>query len=299
MKKKIILLIFFLIFIIIEGSIIFTAKEQTEEKEDFYSQLNRAVIRLEHSEKIEKEGANQIININKSDGTAFFVRSGGDLFVVTARHVVETSYNLHARVQCKNIKTGNNEVILLKLERKRWVFHPQDRSDDTRYVDVTAMKIPWIKDREIKAFRYELPNSENASQNQLPGKDPLPPTSILIFGFPLNIGFELIEQKPLGRLGIISMVAGNKFLKLDNKFIEEKAILIDSKIFPGNSGSPVIKQLFPLTPEIQLLGLVIAQNMQLDYAIIEPVSRIRETIDLAKKESKEDMDCWFQLNLNK
>lgn len=273
------------------------AKEKTEEKEDLYTQLNRAVIRLEHSEKIEKEGSGKTIDINKPNGTAFFVRGKDDLFVVTARHVVENDYDLHARVQCKNRLTGDNELILLKLQRDKWNFHQKDESNDTNYVDVAVMKIPWIKDRDINVFRYELPKSENASRNQLPNKDPLPPTSILIFGFPLDIGFELSEQKPLGRLGIISMVTGKKFLKMENgKFVEEKAILIDTKMFPGNSGSPVIKQLLPLASEIQLLGLVIAQNMQMNYAIIEPVSRIRETIDLAKKESKEDIDCWSLLN---
>lgn len=301
--KKIIFFILLLLFII-EISFICLAKEQTEDKEGFYSQLNRAIIRLEHNEKILKEGSNQIIEISKPDGTAFFVLSEGYLFVVTARHVVERDYNLHARVQCKNRITGNNEVILLTLKRERWVFHPQDESNDTRYVDVAAMKIGWIPDRDIKAFQYELPNTEEANQNQLPFEDPLPPDSILIFGFPSDIGFELMEQKPLARLGIISMVTRSKFLKLDNKFIEEKAILIDSKISPGNSGSPVIRQLLPsalrqLLPSaqgIQLLGLVIAQNMQMDYAIIEPVSRIRETINLAKKSSNEDIECWSQLN---
>lgn len=294
MKKKIIL--FILLVIIIEMSIISVAKGQTEETESFYLQLNRAVIRLEHSEEILKEGSDKIINISKPDGTAFFVLSEDYLFVVTARHVVEKDYNLHARVQCKNRITGNNEVILLTLKRERWIFHPQGESNDTRYVDVAAMKIGWIKDRDIKAFRYELPNTEEANQNQFPFEDPLPPDSILIFGFPSDIGFELMEQKPLARLGIISMATRSKFLKLDNKFIEEKAILIDSKISPGNSGSPVIKQLLPSAPEIQLLGLVIAQNMQMDYAIIEPVSRIRETIDLAKKSSNEYIDFWFPLN---
>jgi len=298
MKKKIILLIFFLIFIIIEGSIIFTAKEQTEEQEDFYSQLNRAVIRLEHSEKIKKEGADQIININKPDGTAFFVRSGGDLFVVTARHVVEKDYNLHARVQCKNRITGNNEVISLTLKREWWIFHSQDKSNDTNYVDVAAIKIPWIRDRDIRAFRYELPNSKESEQNQLPFEDPLPPISILIFGFPSYIGFELQEQKPMGRLGIISMVSEKKFLKMANgKFAEERVILIDSKMFPGNSGSPVINQPLPfIAPKIKLLGLVIATNEKMDYAVIEPISRIRETIEIAKKESIEDMLCWSTLN---
>ena len=273
------------------------AKEKTEEKEDLYTQLNRAVIRLEHSEKIEKEGSGKTIDINKPNGTAFFVRGKDDFFVVTARHVVENDYDLHARIQCKNRLTGDNELILLKLQRDKWNFHQKDESNDTNYVDVAVMKIPWIKDRDINVFRYELPKSKNASRNQLPDKDPLPPTSILIFGFPLDIGFELSEQKPLGRLGIISMVTGKKFLKMENdKFVEEKAILIDTKMFPGNSGSPVIRQLLPLASKIQLLGLVIAQNMQMNYAIIEPVSRIRETINLAKKSSNEDIDFWFPLN---
>jgi hypothetical protein len=293
--KKIILIIFFFI-IIIGGNIVCIAKEQTEEKEGLYSQLNRAVIRLEHSEKIIEKDSNQIININKPDGTAFFIRSENDLFIVTARHVVENDYDLYARVQCKNIITSNNEVILLKLERKRWVFHPQGMSDDTRYVDVAIMKISWIKDREIKAFRYELPNSENSDKNQLPFEDPLPPDNILIFGFPLDIGFELIEQKPLGRLGMISMVVGSKFLKINNKFVEEKAILIDAKMFPGNSGSPVINQPSLLQPKIILLGLVIATNEFMDYGVIEPVSRIRETIEIAKKETIEDINFWFTLN---
>jgi len=276
-------------------SFICFAKAQTEKKEDFYSQLCRGIIRLEHNEEIKEKSSNKITNITRPDGTAFFVRSGDDLFVVTARHVVEKEYDLHARVQCKNRITGDNEVILLKLKRDKWVFHPEDESIDTNYVDVAVMKIGWIPDRGIKHFRYELPNTEEANQNQLPFEDPLPPDSILVFGFPLDIGFKLSEQKPLGRLGIVSMVTGNKFLKINNKFAEEKAMIIDAKMFPGNSGSPIIIQLSLLQSEIKLLGLVIAMNENMDYGVIEPVSRIRETIEIAKKEPK-NMDCWFLLN---
>jgi S1-C subfamily serine protease len=271
------------------------AKAQTEKKEDFYSQLCRGIIRLEHSEEIKEKSSNKITNITRPNGTAFFVRSGDDLFVVTARHVVEKEYDLHARVQCKNRITGDNEVILLKLKRDKWVFHPEDESIDTNYVDVAVMKISWIPDRGTKMFRYELPNTEEANKNQLPFEDPLPPDSILIFGFPLDIGFKLSEQKPLGRLGIVSMVTGNKFLKINNKFAEEKAMIIDAKMFPGNSGSPVINQLSLLQVEIKLLGLVIATNENLDFGIIEPVSRIRETIEIAK-ESPKNIDCWFLIN---
>jgi len=292
--KKFIFFNLILLFMIMLSFICF-AKAQTEKKEDFYSQLCRGIIRLEHNEEIKEKSSNKITNITRPDGTAFFVRSGDDLFVVTARHVVEKEYDLHARVQCKNRITGDNEVILLKLKRDKWVFHPEDESIDTNYVDVAVMKIGWIPDRGIKHFRYELPNTEEANQNQLPFEDPLPPDSILVFGFPLDIGFKLSEQKPLGRLGIVSMVTGNKFLKINNKFAEEKAMIIDAKMFPGNSGSPIIIQLSLLQSEIKLLGLVIAMNENMDYGVIEPVSRIRETIEIAKKEPK-NMDCWFLLN---
>ncbi len=290
--KKIVFFILLLIFVI-KISFICLAIEQTEKKEDFYSQLCRGIIRLEHNEEIKEKSSNKITNITRPDGTAFFVRSGDDLFVVTARHVVEKEYDLHARVQCKNRITGDNEVILLKLKRDKWVFHPEDESIDTNYVDVAVMKIGWIPDRGIKHFRYELPNTEEANQNQLPFEDPLPPDSILVFGFPLDIGFKLSEQKPLCRLGIVSMVTRKNFLKTENgKFAEEKTILIDSNMFPGNSGSPVIKQLTPFEPEIKLFGLVIATNERMNYALMEPVSRIRETIEIAK-ESLKNIDCWF------
>jgi len=292
--RKIAFFILLLLFII-GISFICMAKAQTEKKEDFYSQLCRGIIRLEHSEEIKEKSSNKITNITRPNGTAFFVRSGDDLFVVTARHVVEKEYDLHARVQCKNRITGDNEVILLKLKRDKWVFHPEDESIDTNYVDVAVMKISWIPDRGTKMFRYELPNTEEANKNQLPFEDPLPPDSILIFGFPLDIGFKLSEQKPLGRLGIVSMVTGNKFLKINNKFAEEKAMIIDAKMFPGNSGSPVINQLSLLQVEIKLLGLVIATNENMDFGIIEPVSRIRETIEIAK-ESPKNIDCWFLIN---
>lgn len=295
MIKKITFFMLLLLFIM-ELPFIGLAIEQTEEKEDLYSQLSRAVIRLEHSVTTLKEGSDEVINTNVSNGTAFFVRSVEDLFVVTARHVVENDYDLHARVQCKNRVTGDSEVILLKLKRDKWVFHPKDESIDTNYVDVAVMKIEWIIGRGTKHFRYELPNTEDVNKNQLPFEDPLPPASILVFGFPLDIGFKLNEQKPLGRLGIVSMVTGKKFLKMENgKYAEEKAVLIDSNMFPGNSGSPVINQLTPLVPEIQLLGLVIATNERMNYAVIEPVSRIRETIEIAK-EGPKNIDCWFLPN---
>lgn len=269
------------------------ANEQIEEKDVLYPQLCSVVTRLEHYEVMTKEGAYEISTTKVSDGTAFFVGNNNDLFIITARHVAEKDYDLHAKVQCKNKITGDNEVILLKLKRDDWVFHPEGETIDTNYVDIAVMRIPWMVDRNICIFRYETTHTNEKNFNQLPFEDPMPPECILILGFPLDIGFELNEQKPLIRSGIVSLTNGRRLLKMNNgKFAEEKSILIDAQMFPGNSGSPVIKQIFSFDSEIKLLGLVIATNDELSYAVIEPVSRIRETIEVAKLKSRE-MNCWF------
>ena len=267
-----------------------------EEKEDLYSQLNRAVIRLEHFEAIRQEGSSSVITHNKPDGTAFFVQSGGSLFVVSARHVAEQQYDLHARVECINMVTGEKEVILLKLPRNRWIFHSDNGDKDTHFVDVAAMRIRWIRDRTIKHFTYEPPDTKNQDKNQLPLEDPVPPRRILVFGFPLDIGFQLLEQRPFGRLGIIAMRTGKKFLKMNikgaDKFAEERCYVIDAKAFPGNSGSPVLNEPSLTDSKLQLLGLLSGVNPNMGFAVVEPVSRIREVLDLARDQKDEEIEYW-------
>ncbi len=290
MAKIKILNLSFIIFIISNSGFCLA---EYKKKEPLYAQLNRAIVRLEHIENIIQEGSKKVITKNISDGTAFFVYREKSLFIVSARHVVEKPYDLHARVQCKNRKTDNIEVILLSLPRSNWVYHENTGDKDTNYVDVATMKINWIKGRSIKYFRYEPEDTETKNKNQLPYKDPEPPNPILVFGFPANVGFDLMEQKPLGRFGIISMKTDKEFIKLKGKYIEERCCLIDASMFPGNSGSPVINQPRLGASKPKLLGLVIATNKTLDFGIMEPVSRIREVIDVAKL--REASGSWKQI----
>jgi hypothetical protein len=269
------------------------AEYQHDEKESFYSKSNRIIVRLEHSEKIIVQGSDKTEQQYKPDGTAFFVQSGEELFIVTARHVVEKGYDLRAKVRSINIRTGETGVILLDLPRNRWVYHPEQGDADTRYVDVAVMKINWMVGYQVMTFLYGIDKQKEVKGNQLPLKDPEPPQPVLLFGFPSEIGFELTEQRPLGRLGIVSMVAGSEFLKMEGKFVEERACLVDIEAFPGNSGSPLINQFNLVTdPRIRLLGLLIGTNPRRHYAIIEPVSRIRETLEIAKKQSLEGLNFW-------
>ena len=279
-----------LLFVVLEMSPVLAE----EPRESFYSQINRTVIRLEHFETVNKEGAKFSTRANVPDGTGFFVANGNNLMLVTARHVVEKPYNLHARVQCKNSKTGEKKVVLLKLPHDKWTYHSNNGDKNTNYVDVAVIKLFAMRDWSIVPFRYEGEDSPDQEKNQFPDHDAEPPKPILVFGFPANIGFELVEQSPLVRFGIISLKAGSKFIKLENgKYVEERCSLIDSRIFGGNSGGPVMNQITLENNEPKLLGLIIAASKNLDFAIMEPVSRIRETILLAR--DKEPGGSWEEI----
>jgi len=292
MSKRIFFLSFFLIFSFTAN----LAKAQTRpnDQESFYAKSNRLIFRLEHPERTtDYPGEAKMKEQQKSDGTAFFVQSEEELYVVTARHVAEKGYDLHAQVRSINLKTSGIEVIYLNLPRKRWVYHPKQGDFETRYVDVAVMKINWMTDHQVMTFLYDVEKGKEAKGSQLPYVDPEPPQPVLIFGFPSEIGFELTEQKPLARLGIISMVAESKFLKMEGKFVDERACLVDIEAFPGNSGSPVINQFNPVVdPQIRLLGILIGTNSKMHYALIEPVSRIRETLEIAKKQSTRGLIFW-------
>ncbi len=93
----------------------------------------------------------------------------------------------------------------------------------------------------------------------------------------------------MGRQGMVALTAGEEFLLVDARYAEEKAFLIDIKIFPGNSGSPVIS-LNALSGKVNLVGLVISTR-PFDYAVAEPVSRIKEVVDLARS-SNLDFQPW-------
>jgi len=246
-------------------------------KENFYTQAERLVIHLERA--LPTGGYGPV-------GTGFFVRNEqNENFVVTARHVASLGVDLRARVPALLKTTGKTDVIELRLPSSNWVYHENAGDAQTMPVDVAVMKIALpMNDREVVALRFCPNNCPKDEYNQL-GADPLPPDQIIVFGFPENLGFTLKEQRPMTRIGVVSLTSDEPFISIDQpdgtkKLLTKGAYLVDARMFPGNSGGPVIVS-NPFNP-IRLGGLVSAVNRTLDYGVVTPVSQIAETLVRAK-----------------
>ena len=256
--------------------------------ESFYTKIGRTVVRLEHFYSILTEGNDTYIIKNYSDGTGFFVTSDDRLYLVTARHVADTDHDLHARVKIRNSITNKDEILLLRIPRTHWVFHPDNGNDKVNAVDVAVVKLPV----PVKEGKF-IGEFTAFSDDQLPLADALPPDQVVTFGFPGDIGFKLFEQRPMGRFGIVAMYTGENFIKIGDKFANSRCSVLDIKVFAGNSGSPV----FSAGDDTKLLGVLIASNSS-DIAIMEPASRIKEVIDTAKNIPIKDYTYWEEIKVS-
>ncbi len=262
-------------------------------REPLHVQASRAVFRLEHLDKDATEHA--------PDGTAFVIRWRDELYLVTARHVAEMPYDLRARVPSRRADNGETEVVELRIPRDAWVFHelgPRVSLDEgkltkMRAVDVAVARLYPVEDRTIVAFLWCDPCSEGEA-DQLPDIDPVPPADVLIVGFPGDLGFTLREQRPMFRQGIVALVAGERFLTIEGGFVDERSFILDAKIEPGNSGSPVL-HIDPVSGAITVVGLVSAANFRADFGIAEPASRIRETLARARANPPASRPDWYLL----
>ncbi|MCD4715144.1 MAG: serine protease [Desulfobacterales bacterium] len=261
-----------------------------------YDKFSRAIIKLKHDERVHLLSSNKLKTNVIPDGTAFLLSKKNDLFVVSARHVVDKNYDLYANVKAKDSETGVIKDLLLKLPRHSWVYHPDQGNENTHYVDVAVMKISLLPGHELVAFEYSPQWGNTVDYTSHKQRTPLP---VLICGFSGNKGFRLSQARPISTLGIIPAFKDNsKSFKIKNgKFVENKAFLIDAEISGGNSGSPVFQPAPPLffRNDMRIIGLVIGADESMDLAIVEPASRIWETLDLAEKRSGKDYTFWFGL----
>ena len=263
-----------------------------ENRDELFS---RAIIRLEHKEEVRVDGSPGTEMRVIPGGTAFFVSTGRDLFLVSARHVVEKGYDMLARVRARHKGTGETRDFLLKLPRDRWIFHPEQGDKDTHYVDVAAMLVNSPSEYKLPAFDYEHEPVAGKGDVLHEGEKPVP---VLICGFRGDLNGLPAEERPIARLGIVPAESDKSLFRIDNgKFVESRAFLVSSQIFEGNSGSPVFRAIH--TPEhdedMRIVGLVIGTDETGDFAVVEPASRIGETLNFAGKRTLRSAGFWFTL----
>ena len=284
------------------------AQEAT--KEPLYQQIAHAVIRLEEHRSICVPERDWSIEQNVTIGTGFFVRDrlpgtsnkgASRFFLVTARHVVENRAYLFARVATGEI--GHDAAVLL-LPRKLWVFHPGPNPEGTFPIDVAVMR---VEHRDfMKAFLHctEEENPEGCGESESTGKPTLnqlnkPPSVMeraIFFGFPgSDITKEALE--PFARAGVVAYTERNAELRIGDRLAADPDMyLVDAPVFGGNSGGPVLRELFPLLPlraGVELRGLVTGGHVGgRDYTIITSVTRIRETLVHARSRARRNTDGW-------
>jgi len=247
--------------------------------QSLYEALTQAVVRLESRREFDAQTF-----VSSPLGTGFLVEHSGQLFLVTARHVVEATEESRVRTPL-----STHEFV---IPRAAWVFHPAASGRQQRPtgewiqvdpVDVAVARLPWPEDAQLQPLVY-CPRSCNGRRNQLASTDPEPLQPVLAAGHPSYLTFELRRQRPLVRTGTVAMAASEPFLKTlgGRSYLEPRVRAIDMRSFPGDSGSPLFEG-SNLAEGWRLVGMILGGDSELDFAIAEPVSRVAETLELAAR----------------
>ncbi len=257
---------------------------------EYYDLTTRAIYRLEKR------------NTHESVGTAFAIRYNNKRYLITARHVAENNFDLRARVKVINTITQLDEFLELRIPKSSWIFHPNEPNikimgtDTTSYngVDIAITPLPNIIDRKIASY-YSCSICEDGKRNVLSLRDPNPPLTVQVIGFPKYVGYELKEQRPIFRSGIVAFTADEPFIRetKSNAYFDKNVFMIDGHVFGGNSGGPVIHT--EINGNVTLVGIVIATVEKYNYAIAEPASRIRELLEFANNQNKLITPEWYKV----
>lgn len=178
------------------------------------------------------------------------VKRSYNLFLVTNRHVFENKEGVYLRF---NKISGGAEIFAQSLfftdKEPRWLAH-RNKGVDIALLNVNPQVLQQHK-VDFAIFIEEMfAYYRNFRKIGIEAGD-----EVYILGFPMGIAGEL-QNYPYVKYGIIS--------RMDEEIMKDKrAYLIDSSIFPGNSGSPVVLKptITFLTgtsavSQIYLLGLV-------------------------------------------
>jgi len=215
----------------------------------------------------------------QTEGTGFFygylVKNDPDpkkrqyeIYLVTAKHVVQGHStqlgDLFVRVN-PNASSSPGEQFLIQFQSLAgtdgWFFHP-DQSIDLAAVRINA---PMLRERGL-LFDFFANDQHVANTEKLKSIQVVAGDGVFVLGFPMNLAGAQ-RNYVIVRQGIIARISE----MLDHA---SQYFLIDSFVFPGNSGSPVV-----LKPELSfiegtkgqptayLIGIVLSYIPYMDVAV--------------------------------
>lgn len=241
------------------------------------------------------------------NGSGFYVNTDTSTYLVTARHVLYNDGGTLSdnSVELLSYSANPADTIPLKLHIDLVSLNNSGQIEFNDSHDIAIIRVrgkrvshdnvnvmSWLNGVTVKTLP-ETHDSIGVNINDLKKyKDVSIGNAIVIFGFPRSIGIDKFPQidftKPLLRKGII---AG----KNDNN----KTIIIDCPVYPGNSGGPVmeIEEVWITITEYNTIGVItqfipfteIWENKRFNYkninisnsgyAVVEPMDYVIELIE--------------------
>lgn len=192
-------------------------------------------------------------------------------FIVTNRHVVHPGRHLWIRFRSPlpDQEAPPFDVPSADPYPCPWIFHP-DQDIDLAVLPLDSIQIP----KALQPDRFLLLDRHAISRQDLSSSECNEGNEVFILGFPLGIA-GTTQNDVIVRHGIIARIQD----WYDNR---SKNFLIDSSIYPGNSGGPVILKpvLWSANQRTKimhssLLGLVAAYLPYRDVATSQQTGNVR------------------------
>lgn len=171
-------------------------------------------------------------------GTGFLVKktNGADkVYLVTAKHVTKDQnipINVRARFNLKS-GTGSNYI---NISKEKWTEHPSEGID----VAVMGFTDGFLDGQNIKRHPFTIEN-HSLTLPQMSKKGISEGDFVYVLGFPMGLVDNTEDPTARGKEYVIVRSGSIARLRdlIDGKD-KSSTFLIDTFVFPGNSGGPVI-----------------------------------------------------------
>lgn len=195
-----------------------------------------------------------------------------EIYLVTARHVVENRQNLKVRVNPQAAGSAGQEFEVPTIPppgQTTWFFHPDPSIDiaavRVNYNDLmnSGFAVSFFAQDEHTTLRSGMQSQETAAGD-----------GVFVLGFPMGLAGQQ-RNYVIIRQGVIARISE----MLDNA---STTFMVDSFVFPGNSGGPVVLRPEAIAIEgtkavgkASLIGVVTQSRNYVDTAVSQQTNRPR------------------------